>query len=236
MKNKSAIPFVAVAAALILAALYELYQRFPMLPVAATLEAEMVDRAWNGLLVVEGLVYAAIMAFLLYCVWAFRARRRDEQGEKFESSRGHLVETAWLVVSAGLTLGLAALGAQELRALLRDQQADIDVEVRAEQFSWEFYYPQLKAYGSKLFLERGKRHRIILTSKDVVHSFWVPEFRVKQDAVPGKVISMILTPIRAGEYTLLCNQLCGSAHLDMQGVVEVVEHDDFVKNLQTSDF
>lgn len=236
MKNKAAIPFTAALSALLLAGLYALYARFPMLPAAAAVEAEAVDRAWNGLLAVEGTIYAVLMAFLLYCLWAFRASTREEQGEKFESSRGHFVEVAWILVSAALTLGLAALGSQELRALIRNPEADIDVEVRAEQFSWEFYYPQLKAYGSKLFMERGKRHRLILTSKDVVHSFWVPEFRVKQDAVPGKVIPLILTPTRLGEYTLLCNQLCGRDHLDMTAIVEVVEHEEFLKNLSSSDF
>ena len=95
------------------------------------------------------------------------------------------------------------------------------------------YYPQTKAFGAKLFLEVGKRHRIILTSKDVVHSFWVPEFRVKQDAVPGKVISMILTPTKKGEYLLLCNQLCGYGHTEMQSVVEVLDHEDFEKQFKS---
>ena len=130
-------------------------------------------------------------------------------------------------------MGLAALGAQELRALINNPEADIDVEVRAEQYSWEFYYPQFKTYGSALYLERGKRHRIILTSKDVVHSFWVPEFRIKQDAVPGKVISMILTPTKNGQYLLLCNQLCGWGHTEMQSVVEVVDHEDFEKQFKS---
>lgn len=233
MKNKSVFPFVIIVGGLISGGLHELFTRLPMMPVSASIQAEHVDAAWSGLLIVECAIYALIMAFIIYCVWAFRASRREEQGDKFDSSRGHLVETGWVLISAALTLGLAALGAQELRALINDPEADIDVEVRAEQYSWEFYYPQFKTYGSALYLERGKRHRIILTSKDVVHSFWVPEFRVKQDAVPGKVISMILTPTKNGRYTLLCNQLCGRDHTDMQSVVEVLDHEEFEKRLKT---
>ena len=233
MKNKSVFPFMLIVGGLISWGLYALFTRFPMMPASASVQAEHVDSAWNGLLVVECAIYALIMAFILYCVWAFRASRRVEQGEKFDSSRGHLIEAAWLLASVALTLGLAALGAQELRALINNPEADIDVEVRAQQYSWDFYYPQSKTYGSALFLERGKRHRIILTSKDVVHSFWVPEFRIKQDAVPGKVITMILTPTKNGRYTLLCNQLCGWGHTDMQGVVEVVDHEDFEKQFKS---
>ncbi len=235
MKNKSVFPFVAIAGGLISWGLYALFSRFPMMPASASVQAEHVDSAWNGLLLVEGGIYAFVMAFLLYCVWAFRASRREEQGEKFDSSRGHLIEAGWILASVALTLGLAALGAQELRALIGDPEADIDVEVRGEQFSWEFYYPRFKSYGSKLYLEAGKRHRIILTSKDVVHSFWVPEFRVKQDAVPGKVIPLIITPTKTGRYVLLCNQLCGAGHTEMQALVEVVEHEDFEKQF-ASDF
>mgnify|MGYP001561884063 CR=1 FL=1 len=131
-----------------------------------------------------------------------------------------------------LTLALAALGAHELRAIIGDGQADIDIEVRSSQFSWEFYYPQFKTFGDKLYLEKGKRHRLILTSKDVIHAFWVPEFRIKQDAVPGKAIPLIITPTVTGEYTLQCNQLCGRDHYDMLATVAVVEHEDFEKNMK----
>lgn len=232
MKNKSVVPFVAAVGALIAWGLYLLFTRFPTMPLAASAQAEFVDSAWNGLLVVEGAIYAAVMAFLLYCVIAFRAKRREEQGDKFDRSRGRFVEVAWLAGSAGLTLALAALGAHELQAIIGGPEADIDVEVRASQFSWEFYYPQSKTYGSKLFMEKGKRHRIILTSKDVVHSFWVPEFRLKQDAVPGKTIPLTITPTKTGEYTLLCNQLCGWGHTEMQSVVDVQEREDFEKSMQ----
>ncbi|MBI5200042.1 MAG: hypothetical protein HY925_00520 [Elusimicrobia bacterium] len=236
MKNKSVIPFVAATASLISGGLYWLFTRYPMMPEAASAQAAHVDLAWNGLLIVECLIYAVIVAFILYCVLAFRDYTRAEQGDKFDASRGHLVEAAWLLGSVALTLALAALGSQELRALIGNPEADIDVEVRAQQYSWEFYYPKQKAFGAKLFMEKGKRHRLILTSQDVVHAFWVPEFRIKQDVVPGKVISMIVTPTKVGEYTLLCNQLCGRGHTEMQGIVEVVEHEAFEENFKAGDF
>lgn len=231
MKNKSAVPAVVVLSGLIAWALYAVFTRFPTMPPAASAQAEFVDSAWNGLLVVEGLIYALVMGFLLYCVFAFRAKKREEQGAKFDRSRGRFVEVGWIAGSIGLTLALAALGSHELRAIISNPEADIDIEVRASQFSWEFYYPRFNTYGAKLFMEKGKRHRLILTSKDVVHAFWVPEFRLKQDAVPGKAIPLIITPTELGEYRLLCNQLCGRDHYDMQAIVEVLEHEDFESNM-----
>jgi len=236
MKNKSVFPFVAVVGGLIAFGMYKAFTVFPTMPLQASVQAESVDGAWNGLLIVETSIYALVMSFLLYCLVMFRAAKREEQGDKFDRSRGRFVEVAWVLVSLALTLSLAALGAHELRALISDPSADIVVEVHAQQFSWEFYYPETKQYGTKLFMEKGKRHRIVLTSKDVVHSFWVPEFRVKQDAVPGKAVSLILTPTVTGKYTIMCNQLCGWGHTDMQGAVEVDEHDDFVNNTKASDF
>lgn len=236
MKNKSVFPFVLVVGGLITAGMLAIFHRFPTLPDAASAQAEFVDSAWNGLLVVETAIYALVMSFLLYCLFAFRAGDRAEQGAKFDHSRGRFVEVGWILTSVALTLALAALGAHELRALIGDQSADIDVEVHAQQFNWEFYYPATKQYGAKLYMEKGKRHRLILTSKDVVHSFWVPEFRIKQDAVPGKAIALILTPTKTGKYAVLCNQLCGWGHTDMQGAVEVLEHEDFEKNTKGSDF
>ena len=129
-------------------------------------------------------------------------------------------------------MALAALGAHELRAIIGSPEADIDIEVRSSQFSWEFYYPRSKTFGDKLYMEKGKRHRLILTSKDVIHAFWVPEFRVKQDAVPGKAIPLMITPTKTGEYLLLCNQLCGRDHYNMQSIVAVLEHEDFEKNMR----
>ncbi len=232
MKNKSAVVVIAALSGLISWALYLIVVRFPTMPMAASTQAGHVDSAWNGLLLVEGVIYAVVMAFLIYCVVAFRAAKRTEQGAKFDRSRGRVVEVAWIVGSAGLTLALAALGAYELRAIIGDGQADIDIEVRSSQFSWEFYYPQFKTFGDKLYLEKGKRHRLILTSKDVIHAFWVPEFRIKQDAVPGKAIPLIITPTTTGEYTLQCNQLCGRDHYNMLSIVAVLEHEDFEKSMK----
>ncbi|MFI5360961.1 MAG: cytochrome c oxidase subunit II [Elusimicrobiota bacterium] len=236
MRNKSVIPFVAVVGGGIACGLLWLFHHFPTMPLQASVQAEHVDSAWYGLMIVETTVYGLVMSVLLYCLFMFRAKNRAEQGEKFDRSPGRVLEVGWILVSVALTLSLAALGAHELRALINDPSADIDVEVHAQQFNWEFYYPATKQYGTKLYMELGKRHRIILTSKDVVHSFWVPEFRIKQDAVPGKVISMIVTPTKLGTYTLMCNQLCGWGHTDMQGSVEVVDHAGFEANTKASDF
>ena len=232
MKDRLVWPFVGVGAGAIGFGVWKIFERFPMMPQQASAEAVFVDGAWNGLLVVEGTIYALVMAFLAYCLFRFRSRRPDDAGERFDRSRGRFVEAAWIGASAMLTLGLAAMGAHELRAVVGKPEADHDIEIRAQQFSWEFYYPRFNQFGAKLYLEKGKRHRLILTSKDVVHSFWVPEFRLKQDAVPGKIVPLIITPTKAGDYTLMCAELCGLEHTEMTSMVSVLEHEEFENALK----
>lgn len=227
-------PFAAVAAlaAALTAALFKLLSLAPIMPVAAAREAVIVDEAYATMLAVTVPVYALVAAAVLYSLFAFRAKDPSEQGVKFDHSRGRVAESVWLAASLVLTLGLAAYGAREVRHLRGGDAADLDVEVRAEQFSWEFYYPALDQYGSRLTLPKGRRVRLLLRSKDVVHSFWVPEFRVKQDVVPGKIVTMLLTPTRTGDYRLLCAELCGADHTEMTAWVTVVEPEEFDRAMQ----
>ncbi|MBI4055461.1 MAG: cytochrome c oxidase subunit II [Elusimicrobia bacterium] len=213
--------------------LFKIIWGIGMMPLAASYEAAFVDQAFDGMLKVTIPIFSLVLATLLYCLHQFRAQSGSlEEGVRFHGSRGGLVEVLWIATSLVLTLGLAAFGAKELRAIRGGDQADLDVQVNSSQWSWEFFYPSRNEYGSRLILPKGKRVRFLLTSKDVVHSFWVPEFRVKQDALPGKVVKLFLTPTKIGTYQLLCAELCGTEHTAMTAFVEVVEPEDFDRRMK----
>lgn len=231
--NKASIPIVAILAAAISYLVFHLLALAPIMPKAAAMEAVYVDQAYAAMLALTVPIFGVVVAAVLYSVVSFRAKDEREQGARFHHSRGHLVETVWISLSLVLTLGLAAYGAREFRLIRGDDRADLDVQVNAEQFSWEFYYPAYDQYGSALVLPRGKRARLLLASKDVVHSFWVPEFRLKQDAVPGKVVKLMLTPTVAGTYRLQCAELCGTDHTLMTSVVKVVEPEEFEASMRS---
>ncbi len=218
---------IGTLAAIIGTVFFKVMSHFPMMPLAATVEAGEVDEAFRGCLYLTIPIYALVIATLIYILIAFRAKESSDQGSGFESSRGYRVEASWILMSTILTVGLAIFGAKELRAIQGNHQADMDIQVNASQFSWEFYYPQHDYYSPVLLLPQGKRVRLLLTSKDVVHSFWVPQFRTKQDAIPGKVVSLILTPTVIGTYTLLCNELCGMDHTLMTAQVDVMDAQAF---------
>jgi len=225
--NRKAVPVVAVLALVVAVAVFKAVGLAPIMPVAASIEAAFVDQAYAGMLRVTVPIFALVVAVLLYALWAWRARGPSEEGLKFHHSRGGFVEVLWISTSLVLPLSLAAFGAREFRLVRGDDRADLDIQVTASQFSWEFYYPAYNVHGSRLFLPKGKRVRLLLASRDVVHSFWVPEFRTKQDALPGKVVKLYLTPTRSGTYRLQCAELCGGLHAEMTAIVEVLEPDAF---------
>jgi cytochrome c oxidase subunit 2 len=98
------------------------------------------------------------------------------------------------------------------------------VDVTAQQFAWSFKYPSESGLVSgQLALPRGRHVELTLRSVDVIHSFWVPEMGQKQDAVPGFVTKLVITPTRTGSFTLECTELCGLGHAAMRAAVNVLE-------------
>lgn len=224
--------FIFSVGSVIATALFILFQRFPMMPVLASHEGQFVDRAYNGLGILSIVMYSGLLAALIYSFLFHRAGPDQAEGDKFDRSRGWWVEALWVGLSLLINVALALFGSHELREIIGKPQADLDIQVNASQFSWEFFYPKQNEYGSRLVLPVGKRVRLTLTSKDVVHSFWVPEFRVKQDAVPGRLISLLMTPTREGTYELRCAELCGMDHTGMLAFVDVVPADQFEERLK----
>jgi cytochrome c oxidase subunit 2 len=106
------------------------------------------------------------------------------------------------------------------------------VKVTAQQFAWEFTYPNGKTYGS-LTLPKDRHVKLDITAKDVIHSFWVPEFSQKQDAVPGQHNTIVVTPTHLGTFPVICTELCGLGHALMRSHADVVteaKFADFMKN------
>lgn len=230
---KKAVPLIGAAAAALDLLLTRVLAAVHLMPgVAASREAAIVDSAFGSVLRIDVLVFSLVVATLAYIVLFFRARGPQEQGARFDRSPGRAAEVVWLAASCVMTFGLAAYGSEEFLALRGDRSADVDVQVKAAQWSWDFSYPALNATPQTLILPRGKRARISITSEDVVHSFWVPAFRLKQDALPGRVNTLYVTPLVAGTYDIVCAELCGLDHSVMRSKLEVVEPEEFEAKLK----
>ena len=230
---KKAVPLIGGAAAVANCAWTRVLAVVHLMPgAAASREAAIVDSAFGAVLRIDVIVFSLVIAALAYILVFFREGADAGEGERFDASPHRWFETLWLAASCVLTFGLAAYGSEEFLALRGDRHADVDVQVRAAQWSWDFSYPALGATPSDLILPRGKRARISITSEDVLHAFWVPAFRLKQDALPGRVTTLYVTPLVTGTYDIVCAELCGLDHTAMRAKLEVVEPEEFEGKLK----
>jgi cytochrome c oxidase subunit 2 len=166
---------------------------------------------------------------MLYSIFVFRRRRGDETDAKHVEGSSSL-EVAWTIAPLMTVLVFAYLGGNSLAATLAPQAKPLRVEVIGRQWSWSFVYPEMGVISDKLYLPKDRQALLLLRSEDVIHSFWVPEFRVKQDALPGGqefVRPLRITPTMLGEFTLRCAELCGTQHTYMESPVIVLEPAEF---------
>jgi cytochrome c oxidase subunit II len=197
-----------------------------LIPNLASAEGQLVDQMFTLQIYVISFVFSLIVVFVLYGALVFRRKPGDETDGRFVKGNAPL-EIAWTLIPLAVVIGFGILGARDLGKITATTQEDLIVEVTGFQFGWQFDYPDYQVSTSELYLPRDRPVLFKITSKDVIHSFWVPEFRVKQDAVPGRWTSLRVTPTENGDYRVRCAELCGYAHSAMYAPVAVVDPADF---------
>lgn len=198
-------------------------------PAQASWEAVELDLLFKTYMAIAGLIFGLVVAFVGYSIVIFRRRHVEEHGAAF---RGHgLLEKGWIVVTTLLVLGSALDAVLVLDKVFGPRtgyaQPEMEVKVTATQWAWQFEYPEYGVRTGQLVLEEGRPVRLRLTSRDVVHSLFVPEFRMKFDALPGMQTQMRLVPTTVGQYRVLCAEACGLAHTYMQTTAQVLAPKDF---------
>jgi cytochrome c oxidase subunit II len=189
-----------------------------IVPVIASHEARIENDAFVLLTAASVPVLMLVVVGLVYSAIRFRSSGELDEGP---ATHGHTgIQAAWLGISLVLVLGLFAYGAVGLVAIRGSQSADFQVNVSAEQWAWHFEYAGgVKA--KELHIPVGRRVHLVINSIDVIHSFWVPAFGVKQDAVPGRATEIFMTADRSGTYPGMCAELCGLGHTGMTMTVVV---------------
>jgi cytochrome c oxidase subunit 2 len=194
-----------------------------IIPVIASQEAVAENSAFVLLTVLSVPVLMLVVVGLAYSALAFRAHD-DEDGPPIHGHRA--VQGMWLGISFLLVMVLFGYGAAGLVDIRGAQQAEFEVHVRGEQWKWTFEYPSNNVVSKELHIPVNERVHLVIESKDVIHSFWVPAFGIKQDAVPGRPTQVYLTATVAGDYPGLCAELCGSGHTGMHLSVVVSDRSD----------
>lgn len=197
-----------------------------ILPIVASREATIVDGAFVLLTAVSVPVVVLVVVGLLYSALRFRARSDEEvDGPPIHGQRAF--ELGWVGVTIVLVGFLALYGSIGLLEIRGGEEHDLRVQATALQWQWRFEYPDLGLTSKELVVPVGERILITITSRDVVHSFFVPAFGVKMDAVPGRTTKILVTPTEIGGYGLQCAELCGLGHTRMTANVAVVSAADF---------
>ena len=195
-----------------------------IIPVIASKEAEIENRAFVLLAVVSVPVMMFVVVGLVYSAIRFRAGGERGDGPPVHGHRGF--QTAWVGISAVLVLGLFVYGTIGLVDIRGAQTAEFEVSVSAEQWAWHFEYPATGVASTELHIPVNQRVHLTIRSSDVIHSFWVPAFGVKQDAVPGRITQIYMTANRTGTYPAMCAELCGLGHTGMTMTVVVSDQAD----------
>jgi cytochrome c oxidase subunit 2 len=198
-----------------------------LLPVEASAQAVPIDWLWDLQVKFISFLFALIVVPMIYSLVVFRRRKGDTTDAQHIEGNTRL-EIAWTVVPLIIVLGMAYIGAQNLAETRRADPDAMVVKVTAFQWGWKFDYPEYGISSNELYLPVNKQVLLEMTSRDVIHSFWVPEFRVKQDVVPGRTTELRITPTLVGDaYKVRCAELCGTSHAFMLAPVVVTEEAGF---------
>jgi cytochrome c oxidase subunit II len=197
---------VAVAVALLV----------PWLPTSASKQADRIDFVFWFVTGISIAIFSLVAGVIVYAVVRFRARPDDDSdGAPIHGHTG--LEIAWTAVPAALVTAIAVVSAVALAENDHLPKHHIRVNVTAQQFAWSFTYPKDKGLTvSTLHLPIHEAVELKMQSKDVIHSFWVPQFSQKQDVVPGITTRLVITPTRLGTYPVVCTELCGEGHAIMR--------------------
>jgi cytochrome c oxidase subunit 2 len=190
----------------------------PWLPPVASKEGERIDFTFWFVTWICIAVFAVVAAVLITALLEFRVPLDDEEDGPPIHGNTRL-EIIWTAIPAILVTAISIVSAIVLadNAKASGTGKTLRVHVYAQQFAWTFQYDDYKKVSlPNLYLEKGQSVELILQSRDVIHSFWVPQFRQKQDLLPDQPTKLFITPTKTGEFPVICTELCGLGHAAMR--------------------
>jgi len=172
------------------------------------------------------------LIFLTVIVFAVKYRRRSEK-ERPRPIHGSLpLEIIWTVIPLGLAMIMFVWGAWLYFAMNRPPADAMEIFVVGKQWMWKLQHPNGQREINELHVPVGRPVKLTMTSEDTIHSFFVPDFRVKKDVVPGRYTTVWFQATKPGEYRLYCTQYCGTSHSNMIGKIVVMPQDAFERWLR----
>jgi cytochrome c oxidase subunit 2 len=200
-------------------------------PTQASVEGKKIDTLYDVLVICSVPVFVLVTTMVLYSVFHFRMRPGQELEDGPPIHGNTRLEVLWTAFPAILLVSLCSYAYATLHSIERTKPDHMTVLVYGQQFAWRYVYPHGpggKSVASDfLYVPEGRQVIFKVRSKDVIHDFWVPAFRLKIDAVPGITTTIKDTPSRLGSYPVVCAELCGYGHSLMRSTVHVLTRSRF---------
>jgi len=190
----------------------------------ASAESADVNSVFEALLRV-GLPFLVVPTTALIMGLIFS--RQNTQAPASRISSIPKLEAAWTFIPLAIIIGVAVFGGAKLMDMEQTSQNELEIQVTASQYAFQFSYPQYGITSYELVVPVNQRIHFSMTSEDVVHDFWVPQWGPKQDLLPGMTTNLLITPTEIGDFTVICSQLCGVGHTYMSAPVQVLSQSDF---------
>jgi cytochrome c oxidase subunit II len=198
---------------------------FPLTPDQASTVAGPVDALFYTLVGLSLLFALPIALLIVY--FAVKYRRGSRASRAGQTGTSVKLELAWMIIPAFLSLGIFGWAANVYFDMARPPAGAIDIYVVGKQWMWKFQHPEGQREINELHVPVGHPVKLLMASEDVIHSFYVPAFRIKQDVLPGRYTTIWFQATAAGEYHLFCAEYCGTDHAVMGGKVIVMEQSDY---------
>jgi cytochrome c oxidase subunit II len=189
--------------------------------------ASKIDTLLDVMIVLSSFVFSLVVVMLGYALLNFRAKPGDEgDGEPIHGNTR--LEVAWTVIPTVIVLFGAGYSWATLNSIEKRHPGHMNINVYSQQYAWNFTYPGPDKFSRGVLHVPVDRQVVFsMHALDVIHSFWVPEWRIKKDNVPGITTQAVVTPDRVGTYSLICTELCGFGHSTMRATVVVEPQRDF---------
>jgi cytochrome c oxidase subunit II len=211
---------------------YNMSANLPLFPEQASTVAGQVDALYFFLVLIT--VFFTVLVAALVTFFAIKYRRRSETEVPPETVESPLLEITWIVIPLAISLVIFLWGAKVFFTIATPPKETMNIYVTGKQWMWKLQHVNGTREMNELHIPVGRPVKLIMSSEDVIHSFYIPAFRIKGDVMPGNYTKIWFQASKPGTYQLFCAEFCGTRHSNMIGKIVVMEQADFEKWLNNT--
>ena len=202
-----------------------MFTNFPFFPQQASAQASQVDGIYFFMVAVTAFFSILIAGLVVFFAIRYRRRQRDEIGHAIHGSLA--LELLWTIIPFFIVMVMFAWGAKVFFDLYRPPAGAMEIYITGKQWMWKAQHMDGQREINELHVPVGRPVKLIMGSEDVLHSYFIPAFRVKADVIPGRYNVLWFTATTPGTYHLFCAEYCGTKHSGMVGSIVAMEPQDF---------